>query len=127
SMAAPGRLARVAKRCRIVDYAEVARRMMAKPTAEYRRFPCVLAGWDNSPRRPQGAFVLVERDPRVYGEWLANAIDRAAALGSEPLVFINAWNEWAEGAYLEPCRRFGSRFLEATAAAVGRAESVRTD
>ena len=54
-------------------------------------------------------------DPAIYERWLASAIDRAqSAPEDQRLVFINAWNEWAEGNHLEPCLRWGHGYLEAT-------------
>ncbi|MCB1219008.1 glycoside hydrolase family 99-like domain-containing protein, partial [bacterium] len=55
--------------------------------------------------------------PESYETWLRNAVAYAAdnpAVGSESMVFINAWNEWAEGVYLEPDRKFGYALLAAT-------------
>jgi hypothetical protein len=79
----------------------------------------VFVSWDNTPRRGAGAFVLEGSTPEAYGEWL-----RAVILASPPtsdgerFVFLNAWNEWAEGNHLEPCQRWGRRYLEETAAAL---------
>ena len=60
--------------------------------------------------------------PAKYGRWLTHACQRA--LGefkpAEQLVFINAWNEWGEGAYLEPDRHFGFAYLQETAAVLSR-------
>jgi hypothetical protein len=89
--------------------------MLAKPTPQYRRFPCVTPSWDSTPRRKAEAVILSGSIPKLYGNWLREVIDRTA---SEPpgerLVFINAWNEWGEGNHLEPCQRWGRAYLEAT-------------
>jgi glycosyltransferase involved in cell wall biosynthesis len=50
----------------------------------------------------------------LYQHWLERTIDAAQRSGDAPIVFINAWNEWAEGAHLEPCQRWGRGYLEAT-------------
>ena len=80
-----------------------------------------MPGWDNTPRRPDGGVLaVVGNDPELYAWWLSNAVDRARTVDPEnPLVFVNAWNEWAEGCHLEPDERFGRAFLEATSNVVG--------
>jgi len=54
--------------------------------------------------------------PENYEYWLSESIRRTREEfpGQDRFIFINAWNEWAEGCHLEPCRRYGKRFLEAT-------------
>lgn len=89
-------------------------------------FPGVMPGWDNEARRPGAGMVYVGSSPDKYREWLEAAIRASVRINreGERLVFINAWNEWAEGAYLEPDRDFGFGFLEATADALERSGIV---
>jgi lipopolysaccharide biosynthesis protein len=77
-----------------------------------RVHPGVMPGWDNTPRRGAAAYAFHRGNPVSFRRWLTRAVDAAAAGGDEPLVFVNAWNEWAEGAYLEPDARFGRANLE---------------
>jgi lipopolysaccharide biosynthesis protein len=91
------------------DYREVVQQMLAKPPAPYQRFPCVTPGWDNSARRDRGAVVLAGSTPEEYGRWLEGVLHRTP---DTPFIFVNAWNEWAEGCHLEPCRRWGRAYLE---------------
>jgi GT2 family glycosyltransferase/2-polyprenyl-3-methyl-5-hydroxy-6-metoxy-1,4-benzoquinol methylase len=81
----------------------------------FKRFRTVMPGWDNTPRRQDNAFILENPTPGVFQAWLEIAIAETKRdfQGEERLVFINAWNEWGEGAYLEPDRRFGHAFLQA--------------
>ena len=88
--------------------------MMARPAPPYLRFPGVTPAWDNSPRRKQDAVILRDSRPESYRDWLRQAIREAKNLEPEGLVFINAWNEWAEGNHLEPDQKFGRAYLEAT-------------
>ena len=101
----------------VLQYDDLVSRMLAKPTPEYRRYPCVTPGWDNTARRKQGATIFENNSPQAYGRWLqtiAEAELKADRPDGERLVFVNAWNEWAEGNHLEPDRRWGHAFLEAT-------------
>ena len=103
----------------VYDYAEVVRTMTTSGVA-YPRVPCLFPGWDNTPRRAGGATIVHGSTPTLYGEWLRQAVTRATSPQSAlpPLVFVNAWNEWAEGAVLEPDQRWGRAYLDATRAVV---------
>ncbi|MDG3065883.1 glycoside hydrolase family 99-like domain-containing protein [Thauera mechernichensis] len=99
----------------IVNYRSMVEGMIHKiwPTS-YRKFPCVFPSWDNSARR-KSATIIQNDDPVMYGKWLKHAIESVRSYpDSEKFVFINAWNEWAEGCHLEPDRKHGHAFLEQT-------------
>lgn len=84
---------------------------------DYRLFRGVNPSWDNEARRRGRGAVFLGSTPAGYRQWLENAIGDTLARFSEPserLVFINAWNEWAEGAHLEPDDRHGYAYLQAT-------------
>jgi lipopolysaccharide biosynthesis protein len=98
----------------IFDYATVIELMLQRSQPDYLRFPGVTPSWDNSPRRKNDALILRNSRPEIYGNWLKEVIEQAQQLEAEPLVFINAWNEWAEGNHLEPCQKWGRAYLEAT-------------
>lgn len=73
--------------------------------------------WDNTSRKAEsGAIIFKNALPEVYLDWLTFCIRATkASFGPErSVVFINAWNEWAEGAHLEPDRKYGYAFLEMT-------------
>lgn len=92
--------------------------------SQYRKFPCVFPSWDNSARR-KTATIIQNDEPALYGKWLRQAIkDVQSYPESERIVFINAWNEWAEGCHLEPDRKHGHAFLEQTRDAVTSTDST---
>ena len=87
-------------------------------------YPGVMPGWDNTARRGDAAYVFHGANPASFRRWLADAADAASTLRPEPLVFVNAWNEWAEGAHLEPDARFGRGNLEAVRDIAGGVEAA---
>lgn len=97
----------------------------------YPLFRGVCPGWDNTARRRNRAKVLVHNTPALFGRWLHNAIRdtrQRFADSDERLIFVNAWNEWAEAAYLEPDRTHGYAWLEAVRIALARnADQCRPD
>lgn len=89
--------------------------------SEYRLFPGVCPGWDNEARKPGRGLSFYDADPVKFERWLDRAAERAlAAPAGEEFVFINAWNEWAEGAVLEPDRHFGHANLAAVRHVIDR-------
>lgn len=103
------------ERQHIWSYPEVMTRMLAKPAAAYPRFPGITPLWDNSARRSREAHILAGSTPELYGRWLSALLERLQAQTPERrLLFVNAWNEWAEGNHLEPDARFGRAYLQAT-------------
>jgi lipopolysaccharide biosynthesis protein len=101
-------------------YDTLVKYMLAKPVADYKRFRCVTPGFDNSPRRVKDSIVFLESTPHSFEAWLRTIVRETLLhhVGGERIVFINAWNEWAEGNYLEPDQRRGLAYLEAAARAL---------
>jgi lipopolysaccharide biosynthesis protein/glycosyltransferase involved in cell wall biosynthesis len=89
----------------------------------YLYFRSVNPGWDDEARKPGRSDVFLHASPRGYESWLANALRDAVRRFPKPdhrVVFVNAWNRWAEAAYLEPDARLGYAYLEATRRALTR-------
>ena len=106
----------------IFSYDDVAAASLAEPGPDFPLIKTLVPSWDNDARRQGGGLVLQGGTPAKYQAWLEVLVDRAEAqpfLG-EPLVCVNAWNEWAEGAYLEPDVHYGAAFANATGRAVTR-------
>jgi lipopolysaccharide biosynthesis protein/glycosyltransferase involved in cell wall biosynthesis len=105
---------------RVYNYEQAWPALAAEPQeSAYERFPCVAPGWDNSARVADKAVILHGATPALYRQWLDDAIDSVQDRPKDRrLVFINAWNEWAEGTHLEPDDRFGRGFLQETRNAV---------
>ncbi len=103
----------------IYSYPALVEGMRRKSAPDYLRYRCVTPMFDNTPRRREGATILIDSSPELYEEWLTEVVQHFQPPSPEEnFVFINAWNEWAEGNHLEPCGKWGRRYLEATRRAV---------
>jgi GT2 family glycosyltransferase len=100
---------------RVANYSELATAYATRDLPGYTRFKGVMPGWDNTARRQNEGLAFEGSTPGAFQAWLSDALEETMRHrhGDERLVFVNAWNEWAEGAYLEPDRRFGHDFLNA--------------
>jgi lipopolysaccharide biosynthesis protein len=98
---------------KIYDYS-YARKRMTSRVRDYPYYPCVFVSWDNTPRRGEDGIVFLNATPDAFEVGLREAIQTVSARATEDrLVFLNAWNEWAEGNYLEPDSLRGDGYLKA--------------
>jgi 2-polyprenyl-3-methyl-5-hydroxy-6-metoxy-1,4-benzoquinol methylase len=112
----------------VVRYSDVAERYLGH---DYRRrliYRGVYPSWDNTARMSGKGLVTLDATPENYERWLNRATIRTLLERKPPqrLVFINAWNEWAEGCHLEPDQRYGFGFLEATLRVKQRRSQLQT-
>lgn len=100
-------------RGRIMSYPRMVDRFMRRPEPGFVRYRAVAPGWDNTARRSNNSTIYLDSSPEGYRRWLQFA--RASeARRQHGMVFVNAWNEWAEGSYLEPDETHGMDYLRAT-------------
>lgn len=100
----------------VLSYDDMVRQSLAENPSDFPLIRAVTPSWDNEARRPGRGMTLHGSTPGKFESWL-RAISKQAlenSIGGESFVLINAWNEWAEGAYLEPDIHYGFAYLNAT-------------
>lgn len=75
-----------------------------------KTFLGVFPGWDNTSRKDEEGWVVKGSTPHKFGKSVENALEESQKRGNE-FIFINAWNEWSEGAYIEPDKKYGYAYL----------------
>lgn len=98
----------------ISEYPVFSAAFMARRREPYVLHRGVMLGWDNTARKGKSAHVFHDFSVDQYRTWLTHSIGRNMRENGDALTFVNAWNEWAEGAVLEPDFHFGYGPLEAT-------------
>lgn len=89
----------------------------SKPN-KYKLFKSTTLSWDNTARKQNSSFIFTDFKISEYKSWLNNCaiscLNDQQLSPNEKFIFINAWNEWAEGTHLEPDQKFGYKYLQAT-------------
>ena len=100
----------------VKDYRKAASFCAEMPKQNYTYFRTAMLEWDNTARRGKKAYIFEDFSMKEYQKWLyaAKRYTLRQNRPGEDLVFINAWNEWAEGTYLEPSEPWGRAALDAT-------------
>ncbi len=103
-------------------------KLSARAAKDDRFFASVVPGWDNTPRRAKNPLVWHEASPEEFQKWLTIELRRVEQRPFDRrLVFLNAWNEWAEGNHLEPDQRHGAGYLKADRSALREVASASID
>ena len=86
------------------DYPATVSAFLDRTTVPYTRYPAVFPNWDNTPRQPLHGTSFDAVSPEAFRVYVEEKIEevRSFLMGEERLLFVNAWNEWAEGTHLEP-------------------------
>jgi glycosyltransferase involved in cell wall biosynthesis len=111
----------------VYRFEDVVKFSLDEAVPEFPLIKTAVPSWDNDARRQGTGLVVHGSTPAKYEAWLSTLVARAGRnpFFGEPIVAINAWNEWCEGTYLEPDLHFGSAYLNATGRAVaGLTEDV---
>ncbi len=104
-------------------YANLAADYLLRPRPAFRTFRGVTPMWDNTARRQQRRNDRRRHVTELFGAWTTHALEQTRTWheGESRLLFVNAWNEWAEGNHLEPDAVHGRGYLEALRTARGLA------
>jgi len=106
----------------IYDYRDLVEKRKYIITRNFNKkvYSAVMPMWDNTARRNFRGTIFHGSTPFLYKQWLQDIISLTRKRNDldDKIVFINAWNEWGEGAYLEPDSYYGYAYLEATYEAV---------
>jgi hypothetical protein len=105
----------LSSKLKLYDYSE-SKEKMSNRLFPYPYFPCSCISWDNSPRRGRNGIILKNNTPEIFKKYFRKSVKKLQEMNlgdEEKFIFINAWNEWAEGNYLEPDDKYGFEYLEA--------------
>ncbi|MFI5156556.1 MAG: glycoside hydrolase family 99-like domain-containing protein, partial [Chitinophagales bacterium] len=100
---------------KVISYKKYADQMMSEQVIRAEVYPGLTPMWDSTARHMERALIFKDSSPDLYAKWLKSIVDKYRANPQQnEFIFINAWNEWAEGNHLEPCLQWGRKYLEAT-------------
>jgi len=97
-----------------MDYDIVWQMMLRRKTKKFsnkEHFLGAFVNWDNTPRKGTRGSVFINFSPEKFDKYFKLQFEKAKTMKSK-FLFINAWNEWAEGTYLEPDKKFKYSYLE---------------
>ena len=110
----------------VCNYDETWQRILKiRPKDGINMIPCAFVDWDNTPRHGMRGSVYKNATPEKFKMYLSQLVDNAQKYYNTDMIFVFAWNEWAEGGYLEPDTKNGWGYLEAIKEVVENKESEK--
>lgn len=95
-----------------IEYDDAWEKVLNRKPESSKNIPGAFIGWDNTPRKGEKGLIYVNDTPEKFEKYLSKQIKRVKNVYKKDMLFMYAWNEWAEGGYLEPDERSGYRNLE---------------
>jgi len=84
------------------DYDQIWNKVLSEKDIFPRMIPSAFTDWDSTPRRENRGSVMIGASPEKFEKYFKQLIIKAKKQYATDLIFVFAWNEWAEGGYLEP-------------------------
>lgn len=104
----------------ILNYRTVWKNMVREnPIQGIKTYPGAVAMYDETPRKGKNALILKGASPKLFEKYMRKQINKAESVYHSEFIFLDAWNEWGEGNYLEPDTEHEYAYLEALRSALG--------
>lgn len=100
------------KEVRKIDYDDFYKSMLKNRPELDKSIPGAFARWDNTPRKENRGICYINNTPEKFGRYLSKQIQRCRNIYKQDMLFMYAWNEWAEGGFLEPDEQYQYKYLE---------------
>ena len=107
------RIQKTRKEVALFDYDETWKKILNKKPSASNAVPSAFVDWDNTPRKQQAGTVFMGATPKKLKNYFQQLVLKAKKEYQTDKIFLFAWNEWAEGGYLEPDEKFGYGYLKA--------------
>ena len=101
------------KNLTVLDYDKVWRAVLNRKPDSEKMIPGAFVDWDNTPRYGKKGKVIQGASPEKFYQYMRQQIVHAREDYKKDMLFLFAWNEWAEGGYMEPDEKYGFGYLEA--------------
>lgn len=101
------------KKVRILDYDTCWRSILEHRPVSKKMIPCAFTDWDNTPRHNNNGYLYDGVSPEKFENYFKSLLVKTKTDYDTDMIFVFAWNEWAEGGYLEPDVKNGFKFLKA--------------
>ena len=95
-----------------LDYDEAWKAILEHIPENEKNIPGAFVGWDNTPRKGHRGQVYIGDTPEKLNKYMSKQIQRAKSIYKKDMIFMYAWNEWAEGNYVEPDLKYGHGYLD---------------
>lgn len=95
------------------NYDEVWNTILTQMPITDNLIPSAYVDWDNTPRRENRGSVHIGASPEKFKKYFKALVEKTIRVSNQDKMFVFAWNEWAEGGYLEPDTRYGMGYLDA--------------
>ena len=102
------------------DYNKIMNNFYSPSDSREDVYPQLLSGWDRSPRSGRKAIIYYNNTPETFEKAAKNAVNSVKNKSPEHrIIFLNSWNEWGEGAYMEPDLKYGKGKIKALKEVLG--------